>query len=194
MRQRHPDCLPKPLSVISPYSAQARLLRERLKPDQGLKIGSSDGFQGRENEAVIISLVRSNSDGEIGFLADTRRMHVALTRARRKLIVIGDRATIAGHAFYSQLLDYFEQIGAYHTVWEEAWSARPRFCPFGVLPGLGTLVSSPLFADAFASSLHGSSLIGGKVCASHWSYELGSTKQRLTSATHTRGAETRPPK
>lgn len=111
------------ISVISPYTAQVRLLRERLKAqlDQGLEIGSIDGLQGRENEVVIISLVRSNSDGEIGFLADTRRMNVALTRARRKLIVIGDSATIAGHPFYGQLLDYFDQIGAYHTVWEEAW-------------------------------------------------------------------------
>lgn len=111
------------ISVISPYSAQVRLLRERLKSwlEQGLEIGSIDGFQGRENEVVIISLVRSNGDGEIGFLADTRRMNVALTRARRKLIVIGDSATIAGHPFYSQLLDYFDQIGAYHTVWEEQW-------------------------------------------------------------------------
>lgn len=111
------------ISVISPYSAQVRLLRDRLKAhlEQGLEIGSIDGFQGRENEAVIISLVRANGDGEIGFLADTRRMNVALTRARRKLIVIGDSATIGGHPFYTQLLDYFDQIGAYHTVWEEAW-------------------------------------------------------------------------
>lgn len=111
------------ISVISPYSAQVRFLRDRLKPlvDQGLEIGSIDGFQGRENEAVIISLVRSNGEGEIGFLADTRRMNVALTRARRKLIVIGDSATIGGHPFYSQLLDYFDRVGAYHTVWEESW-------------------------------------------------------------------------
>lgn len=114
---------PTQISVISPYSAQVRLLRDRLKPqvDQGLEIGSIDGFQGRENEAVIISLVRSNDEGEIGFLADTRRMNVALTRARRKLIVIGDSATIGGHPFYADLLTYFERIEAYHTVWEERW-------------------------------------------------------------------------
>lgn len=111
------------ISVLAPYTAQVRLLGERLKPQlaQGLAIGSIDSLQGRENEAVIISLVRSNSDGALGFLADTRRMNVALTRARRKLIVIGDSATVAGHPFYSQLLAYFDQIGAYHTVWEEAW-------------------------------------------------------------------------
>lgn len=111
------------ISIISPYTAQVRLLRDRLKAriDQGLEIGSIDGFQGRENEAVIISLVRSNGEGEIGFLADTRRMNVALTRARRKLIVIGDSATIAGHPFYADLLAYFDRSEAYHTVWEEAW-------------------------------------------------------------------------
>jgi len=111
------------IAVISPYTAQVRLLRDRLKAhvDQGLEIGSIDGFQGRENEVVILSLVRANGAGEIGFLADTRRMNVALTRARRKLIVIGESATIGGHPFYANLLTYFEQIGAYHTVWEEAW-------------------------------------------------------------------------
>lgn len=111
------------IAIISPYAAQVRLLREQLaaQVEQGVDIGSIDGFQGRENEVVIISLVRSNADGEIGFLADTRRMNVALTRARRKLIVIGDSATIGGDPFYANLLAYFDAIGAYHTVWEEAW-------------------------------------------------------------------------
>ncbi len=95
-----------------------RLLREQLKLP-GLEIDTVDGFQGREKEAVVISLVRSNAKGEIGFLSDERRMNVALTRARRKLIVIGDSATIGGHPFYGRLLSYFEERGAYHTVWEE---------------------------------------------------------------------------
>ena len=84
-----------------------------------MEIDSVDGFQGREKEAVVISLVRSNREGNVGFLAETRRMNVALTRARRKLIVIGDSATITAHPFYVRLIDYFEQIGAYHSVWEE---------------------------------------------------------------------------
>ncbi|MEM7125654.1 MAG: AAA domain-containing protein [Chloroflexota bacterium] len=112
---------PLDMAIIAPYSAQVRHLREALgnEVEAGVEVGSIDGFQGREKEAIIITLVRSNSDGQIGFLADTRRMNVALTRARRGLIVIGDSATIGGHPFYGQLLDYFEQINAYHTIWEE---------------------------------------------------------------------------
>jgi superfamily I DNA and/or RNA helicase len=109
---------PRDIAVIAPYSAQVRMLRGQLTID-GLEIDTVDGFQGREKEAVIISLVRSNAGGEIGFLGDTRRMNVALTRARRKLIVIGDSATIAGHPFYHKLLEYFELHEAYRTVWEE---------------------------------------------------------------------------
>jgi predicted DNA helicase len=126
---------PGEIAVISPYAAQVRLLREKLRPpgpasasgaclkagttNGELEIDTVDGFQGREKEAVVISLVRSNGQGEIGFLADVRRMNVALTRARRKLLVIGDSATLGGHPFYQRLLDYFESCGAYHTVWEE---------------------------------------------------------------------------
>ena len=105
--------------MITPYAAQVRWLRQQWT-DGDLEIDTVDGFQGREKEAVLISCVRSNSQGEIGFLADTRRMNVALTRARRKLIVIGDSATLGGHSFYAALLEYFESIGAYHTVWEES--------------------------------------------------------------------------
>ena len=105
------------IAVIAPYAAQVRHLRE-FCGELSTEIDTVDGFQGREKEAVIISLVRSNSKGEIGFLADTRRMNVALTRARRKLIVIGDSSTVARHAFYSRLVEYFEAIGAYRTVWE----------------------------------------------------------------------------
>jgi ATP-dependent RNA/DNA helicase IGHMBP2 len=106
------------LAVITPYAAQARWLRERVK-SPGLEVDSVDGFQGREKEAIVISLVRSNAAGEIGFLADVRRMNVALTRARRKLVVVGDSATLASDPFYRRLLEYFEQQGAYRTVWEE---------------------------------------------------------------------------
>jgi len=105
------------VAVISPYSAQVKLLREKIKHD--IEVDSVDGFQGREKEVVLVSLVRSNREGEVGFLSDTRRMNVALTRAKRKLIVIGDSATITTHPFYEKLVKYFEEIGAYHSVWEE---------------------------------------------------------------------------
>jgi len=106
------------IAVIAPYAAQVRWLRQHA-PERALEIDTVDGFQGREKEAVVISLVRSNRTGEIGFLADTRRMNVALTRARRKLIVIGDSATLGRHAFYSDLFEYFELNNAYRSVWEE---------------------------------------------------------------------------
>ena len=106
------------IAVISPYGAQVRLLREQLDV-AGLEIDSVDGFQGREKEAVVISLVRSNAKGEIGFLGDIRRMNVAMTRARRKLLMVGDSATLGGHPFYTRLLEYCEGLGAYRTVWEE---------------------------------------------------------------------------
>jgi ATP-dependent RNA/DNA helicase IGHMBP2 len=109
---------PADIAVIAPYSAQVRLMREQL-PVAGLEIDSVDGFQGREKEAVVISLVRSNVEGEIGFLADVRRMNVALTRARRKLIVVGDSATLSVDPFYQRLFSYFDSASAYHTVWEE---------------------------------------------------------------------------
>lgn len=109
---------PEQIAVIAPYAAQVKLLRDKLAVP-GLEIDSVDGFQGREKEAVVFSMVRSNPEGDIGFLADVRRTNVALTRARRKLIVVGDSATLANHRFYQRLLLYFEEIGAYGSVWEE---------------------------------------------------------------------------
>lgn len=106
------------IGVITPYAAQARRVRE-LVDDATVEVDTVDGFQGREKEAILISLVRSNEDGEIGFLADVRRMNVALTRARRKLLVIGDSATLAGNDFYGRLFEYIEENGTYATVWEE---------------------------------------------------------------------------
>ncbi|MEZ6134018.1 MAG: AAA domain-containing protein [Pirellulaceae bacterium] len=105
------------IAVIAPYAAQVRLLRNRLQV-ANLEIDTVDGFQGREKEAVILSLVRSNDEREIGFLQDTRRTNVALTRARRTLRVIGDSATLANHPFYKEMIEYFENQNAYRTVWE----------------------------------------------------------------------------
>ena len=110
--------LPEQIAVITPYSAQVRWLRDTLDVP-GVEIDSVDGFQGREKEAVVFSMVRSNPEGDVGFLSDTRRTNVALTRARRKLIVVGDSATLANHPFYQRLLTYFETIAAYGSVWDE---------------------------------------------------------------------------
>ncbi len=108
---------PSQIAIIAPYAAQVRLLRGRLDI-RDLEIDTVDGFQGREKEVVLLTMVRSNERGEIGFLSDTRRTNVAITRARRKLIVIGDSATLATHKFYASMLEYFESIGAYRSVWE----------------------------------------------------------------------------
>ena len=108
---------PDQIAIIAPYAAQVRLLRTRLEIAE-LEIDTVDGFQGREKEVVLISMVRSNPQLEIGFLADTRRTNVALTRAKRKLIVIGDSATLGNNAFYRQMLEYFESRNAYRSVWE----------------------------------------------------------------------------
>jgi superfamily I DNA and/or RNA helicase len=105
------------IAVIAPYAAQVRCLRTRLEIAD-LEVDTVDGFQGREKEVVLLTMVRSNDRGEIGFLADTRRSNVALTRARRKLIVVGDSATLGSHDFYAKLLQYFEQADAYRSVWQ----------------------------------------------------------------------------
>lgn len=109
---------PKEIAVISPYSAQVRLITSEI-PHPAIEVDSVDGFQGREKEAVVVSLVRSNLEGEMGFLVDTRRMNVALTRARRKLIVIGDSATLSSIPFYRDFIQYAESIHAYKSSWEE---------------------------------------------------------------------------
>jgi superfamily I DNA and/or RNA helicase len=109
------------IAVITPYLAQARGLRDLLRDAvaQGLEIGTVDGFQGREKEAVIVDLVRSNDDGEVGFLADTRRMNVAITRARSFLLVIGDSATLQHHGYYRSFMDAAEASGAHLSAWTD---------------------------------------------------------------------------
>jgi ATP-dependent RNA/DNA helicase IGHMBP2 len=107
----------KSIGILTPYVAQVRLLKS-LANDRAVEIGSVDGFQGREKEAIIVSLVRSNEQGEVGFLNDIRRMNVAMTRARRLLIVIGDSATLSRHPFYLQFIDYAERHKAHRSAWE----------------------------------------------------------------------------
>ncbi|WP_316934247.1 C-terminal helicase domain-containing protein [Hymenobacter sp. AT01-02] len=83
-----------------------------------LSIGTVDSFQGQERDIIAITLTRSNPQGEIGFLSDIRRMNVGMTRARRKLLIVGDSSTLGSHPFYKAFLDYVESIGAYRTAWE----------------------------------------------------------------------------
>lgn len=103
-------------AFISPYSGQVAAAKEQL-PKQ-MRISTIDSFQGQEKEVVILSLVRSNDDGDIGFLKDYRRMNVAITRAKEQLYVIGDSATIGADDFYNSFLSYVEKNGNYRTVWE----------------------------------------------------------------------------
>jgi len=100
---------------ISPYSSQVELAKTELKK---IKVSTIDAFQGQEADVVILSLVRSNSQGKIGFLSDYRRMNVALTRAKKKLIVIGDSATLANDKFYKEFVEYAEEVGGYRSVFE----------------------------------------------------------------------------
>jgi len=110
--------VPKDIAVISPYDAQVQRLRQILHDAGELEIDTVDGFQGREKEAVVVSLVRSNREGELGFVADIRRINVALTRARKKLIVVGDSATIARHPFHEGFVEYAERCGAWRSAWD----------------------------------------------------------------------------
>ncbi|MEO8842550.1 MAG: IGHMBP2 family helicase [Kofleriaceae bacterium] len=109
------------IAVIAAYSAQARHLRDLLKVERaaGLEVGTVDGFQGREKEAVVVDLVRSNDSGEIGFLSNTRRMNVALTRAKRFLLVIADSATLGNHPYYAQFLSYIDELDAHGSAWSD---------------------------------------------------------------------------
>lgn len=104
------------VGVISPYKVQTHFMRSLVKNNDFLKpikrsitINTVDGFQGQERDIIIISLVRSNENGEIGFLNDLRRMNVAMTRARMKLVIIGDSSTLNQHKFYRKLKEYVDK-------------------------------------------------------------------------------------
>jgi superfamily I DNA and/or RNA helicase len=105
-------------AVISPYRAQVVLLQREFAADERVTVNTIDSFQGQERDVVYISLVRSNDRGEIGFLRDYRRMNVAMTRARMKLVIVGDSATLGNDKFFAEFLEYVESIGGYRTAWE----------------------------------------------------------------------------
>jgi len=105
------------VGIISPYRAQVQYLQSLLLKSK-IDINTIDSFQGQERDIILLSLVRSNTESNIGFLNDYRRMNVAMTRAKKKLIVIGDSATIGNDPFYGDLLNYIEQFGSYRSAWE----------------------------------------------------------------------------
>ena len=105
------------VGIISPYRAQVQYLRHLLKKRDFFKpfrslisVNTVDGFQGQERDIILISLVRANDEGQIGFLRDLRRMNVAITRARMKLIILGDASTMTRHPFYRKLYEYIEAL------------------------------------------------------------------------------------
>lgn len=113
------------VGIISPYKQQVLLLKELIL-DEGLlntyrshlQVQTIDGFQGQERDIIYISLTRSNAEGQIGFLNEVRRMNVAMTRARYKLVIVGDSSTIGQHPFYADMIQYAESLDAYKSVWE----------------------------------------------------------------------------
>ncbi|MCB9550073.1 MAG: AAA family ATPase [Myxococcales bacterium] len=112
---------PADLAVITPYNAQRRRLRDALAPElaAGLEIGTVDGFQGREKEAIVVDLVRSNDQGQVGFVADHRRLNVAFTRAKRLLLVIADTATLGQDAGCADFLEEVEARGTWLSAWAD---------------------------------------------------------------------------
>ncbi|OTB15724.1 hypothetical protein K445DRAFT_318009 [Daldinia sp. EC12] len=100
---------PEDIAVVTPYNAQLGLLAPLKEAFPGIELGSVDGFQGREKEAVIVSLVRSNPEGEVGFLSEKRRLNVAMTRPKRSLVVVGDSETVRrGSKFLNNWMDWLE--------------------------------------------------------------------------------------
>lgn len=113
------------VAIVSPYKQQVQVLKSLVEANEFLmrhqtkiSVNTIDSFQGQERDIVFISLTRSNAEGVIGFLSDTRRMNVAMTRARKKLVVIGDSSTLSKAKFYADFIAYAEKLDAYHSAWE----------------------------------------------------------------------------
>lgn len=113
------------VGVISPYKRQVELLKDEsphfpalVQFAGSITVNTIDSFQGQERDIIYISLVRSNTDNIIGFLAELRRMNVAMTRARKKLVVIGDSATLSQHEFYAGFISYVQEQDGYFSAWE----------------------------------------------------------------------------
>jgi predicted DNA helicase len=115
------------IGVIAPYRAQINYLKDTIEESDALSgllqsrtlsVGTVDSFQGQERDIIAISLTRSNAQGEIGFLSDIRRMNVGMTRARRKLLLVGNSSTLGSHPFFMELVTYVKRVGGYRTAWE----------------------------------------------------------------------------
>lgn len=111
------------IGIISPYREQVKYLKNKIEDDEAfntydITVNSIDGFQGQEKDVIYISLVRSNDKGEIGFLKDERRLNVAMTRARKKLIIIGDMSTLSQDTLFNELSQHIEKEGLYQSAWE----------------------------------------------------------------------------
>jgi superfamily I DNA and/or RNA helicase len=113
------------IAIISPYKQQIQVLKEQLQHSPALReygdkisVNTIDSFQGQERDIVYISMTRSNTENKIGFLSDIRRMNVAMTRARKKLVVVGDSGTLSQLPFYADFITYAEQNNAYKSAWE----------------------------------------------------------------------------
>ncbi len=122
------------MGVIAPYRAQINYLKDAIEDSavlndlllqRRLSVGTVDSFQGQERDIIAITLTRSNPQGEIGFLSDIRRMNVGMTRARRKLLLVGDSSTLCRHPFFGELLAYVKGVGGYRTAHEMAKIRAP---------------------------------------------------------------------
>ncbi|MBK9503382.1 MAG: C-terminal helicase domain-containing protein [Leptospiraceae bacterium] len=111
------------IGILSPYNDQIKTLRDlfdktNLQKEYSIEISTIDSFQGREMDIIYISLVRSNDEADIGFLSDIRRMNVAMTRAKLRLVVLGDSGTIGNHEFYKKFLEHVELHDSYESAWD----------------------------------------------------------------------------
>jgi superfamily I DNA and/or RNA helicase len=129
---------PLSIGVIAPYRAQINYLKDAIEDSEvlnglllqrRLSVGTVDSFQGQERDIIAITLTRSNPQGEIGFLSDIRRMNVGMTRARRKLLLVGDSSTLCSHPFFGELLAYMKGVGGYRTAHEMGPHRTPPNSP-----------------------------------------------------------------
>lgn len=123
--ERNPDAHNMSVGLIAPYRAHLEILRQGIvhypwyeSLQKQITIQSVDGFQGQERDVILIDLVRSNPNGEVGFLSEIRRTNVAMTRARFRLMIVGDSATLSNHKFYDDLIGFCQEKGAYESAFE----------------------------------------------------------------------------